>query len=893
MTNIFTYTGTLLSWRLCLLLFLILVSAGGLRAQDFARGDTLQGRTQQNEIANRPNEEGQVNFQASDSLIFVFEEDRIATLYGSASASHVSGQLKAGKIGLNLDQNLVSAETETPQDTLSQPVLIRENDRVRSNRITYNYNTEKGRFEVARVTVQDGNLIGMKVKKTAPHVVFLEDAIYSTCMLDHPHYYIKAERMKVVDREKIFFQEARLYILDIPYPLVFPFGYLPGKMGRRQSGILEPTYAFQNKQTRGLGLQNLGWFQYFNDYLTAQASVDIFTSGTFYLHSQANYSLRNKFNGNIEFGYSRERGLEPTDPGFSTNIQKRFGFRHNQQFSPYSSLNANINLSTADYFDRNTYDPELQAKTSTSSNLNYRYQHPSDLYNFDISIRQNHNFVTNVTQLSGPDMNFSFKRFSPFANELTTGADSKWYENISIQYQNTFNSEFQYNPVRQDSARYNWFEALLDPGKYRQATGEFDHYQYAFRQQVRMNMGQLLENQYLNANASINYNEYWYPATTRRVFLPDSNEVVTRQVRGFTAARDFTTSLSFSTTLYGMMNTNIGPFDSYRHTMRPSFSLNYRPDFGSDFWGYYRTVQTDTTGRTQRYSIFEDQVFNGPRPGEQWSLGFNVSNVIEAKQIRRDSTGEKQENIVRLIDRLDFSSSYNFAADSLKLSNLNASISAGILPGMNIRANAEFNFYERNEQGQKIDRFLVANSGRLLEMTNFSIGTSYSFEWGQGGLQVNDDPYYPANYDPLNQRIFSPVDPHFNDRPIQNFNSPFSFSVNFSYRWRLNPGGDPSTSATINARNISLNLTPKWNFRTEIGYDFIRKELTPSQFSLSRDLHCWNLSFTMNPFGDDQYYFFSLSVDAGRITSILQKLPILNNLKRSSSSTGRAPAGFY
>ncbi|HET6527957.1 MAG TPA: putative LPS assembly protein LptD [Balneolaceae bacterium] len=887
------YTGSPCKWRFGLLLLLLLFTSEALQAQDFGQADSLQGG-RQNQIANQPKQEGQVNFQSADSLIFVFEEDRIATLYGSASVTHASGQLKAGKVALNLDKALVKAQTQTPQDTLSQPVLIRENNRVRSNSISYNYETEKGRFEVARIQVQDGNLIGKKVKKTAPEVIFLEDAIYSTCLLDHPHYYIKADRMKVVDREKVFFTHARLYILDIPYPLVFPFGYLPGKFNRKQSGILAPTYAFQAKQTRGLGLQNLGWFQYFNDYLTAQASVDIFTSGTFFLDTRANYRVRDQYSGSISFGYSHERGLEPTDPGFleNKNTQKRIAINHSQQFSPYASLNANINLRTSDYFDRNSYDPELRSQTSTNSNINYRYRHPGGLYNFDISIRQNQNFVTNVTRLSGPDFNFNLQRFSPFHNELTTGSESKWYESLSIDYDNSFNSEYHFDPLLQDSAQINWFEALLDPAKYRQATGNDDYFRYAFRQNVNISMNDLLPSEFLNTRLGLTYHEYWFPASTRRVYLPDSNEVVTRKVQGFSTARDFSTSFSFSTTLFGLFNANIGSFSAFRHKMTPSISLSYQPDFSSDFWGYYRTVQVDSTGRTQRYSIFEDQLFSGPGANEQWSLRFSLGNTFEAKQVKRDSTGEVKENIIRLIDNLDFSTSYNFAADSIKLSNLNVNLGANILPGMRIRADAQFNFYERNEQGQKVDDFLLTTSGRLFEMTGFSFQTSYAFEWGEQGIQINDDPYYPLHYDPLNQHIFGPVDPHFNDRPIQDFNSPFSFSLDFNYSWNLRPGGESSTRAVINADNISLRLTPKWYFNTEIGYDFVRGELTPSQFSLRRDLHCWSLSFTMNPFGEDKYYFFSLTVDAGRLSSIFQKLPILRNMKRSSSPTGRAPIGF-
>jgi hypothetical protein len=523
------------------------------------------------------------------------------------------------------------------------------------------------------------------------------------------------------------------------------------------------------------------------------------------------------------------------------------------------------------------------------------------LYNFSISARQNQNFRTNVTQLSGPDMDFSLKRFSPFSNEQSTTQDAKWYENISLQYRNSFDSDYRFDPIRQDTAAINWFEALMSPTKYRQATGNERHYRYGFQQNASVSISQILPSRFLNASINGNFTEYWYPTSIRKEFLPDSNEVVTRQVRGFTAARDFNTGISFSTTVYGITNLKLGKFQSFRHTLRPRLSFNYSPDFSTDYWGYYRTVQTDTTMQsdgtipTQRYSIFEDEVFRGPGRGEQQTLSFGLDNIFEAKQVRRDSTGEKKENTIRLIDRLDLSSSYNFAADSIKLADLSTSLTAGILPGMDIRARAQFNFYERDDRGRKIDNYLLTTSGRLFEMTSFSASTSYSVQWGDQGLQPrnrNNQYHYPQRYDPLNQSIFRPVDPHFNSRPVQDFNSPFSFSMNFSYRWNLNPTGENNKSATLNINNITMQLTPKWNFRTQIGYDFVRKKLTPSQFSLSRNLHCWDLSFTMNPFGDSKYYFFSLRINAGRLQSIIQKLPGLNNLERGSNQTGRTPQGF-
>ena len=851
-----------------------------------------EGTSSGNQPANL--EEGQVHFQASDSLVFNLRGDRKADLFGSAKVTHQSAELTSGKVSLNLDKSLVGATTVTPEDTLSQPVLVREGERIRSKKITFNYETERGRFEVARVKVSQGNLTGTKVKNTSPHVVFLEDAIYSTCTLDHPHYYIKANRMKVVDQEKVFFTNARLYILDIPYPLIFPFGYLPGQINQKQSGLLQPTYVTQGQSNRSLGIQNLGWFQYFNDYIVGQASVDIYNSGTFFLDASSSYSNRNNYSGQVQIGYSRERGLVSSDPDFSVNTQKRLSINHNQQFSPYASMSADINLRTQDFFRRNSFDIDERVETSTSSSINYRYRHPENIYNFSISARQNQNFQTNTTRLSGPSASFSLKQFSPFASDERGGStNNAWYENISLRYQNTFESNFDYTPIRADSARISWFDALLNPSKYREATGRDDHYNYGFRQQASISAGSLLPSDKINLSSGINYNEYWFPTTTRRTFNADSNRVEERQVRGFTTARDFSGNVSLSTTVYGIMNRGIGNLESFRHTIRPSLSFSYRPDFSKDFWGYFREVQVDSTGRTQQYSIFRNEVFSGPSAGEQRSLGISIDNVFEAKQVRRDSTGETKERTIRLIDRLSLRTNYNFAADSLKLSDLSASMSSSIIQKINIRANANFNFYERDSLGTKIDQFLIKSSGKPFELINFSLNASASFQGGRdGGIQLSNDPYYPQNYDPFNQSIFDQFDPRFNQRPVQNLNSPWSVSLNFSYSWRLNPSGENNKSATLNAQQIQFQLTPKWSFSTRIGYDFIQKDLTPSQFSLNRKLHCWNLSFQMNPFGEFQYFAFRLSVDSGQIQSIFQKLPGLKNLERTSSPTGRRVGGF-
>lgn len=841
-------------------------------------------QTEESPAVKKSNIKDAVEFQSSDSLNINLRNGRKAFLFGSAKVSHTAGELTAGKIEMDIEKNQVEAKAQSASDTLSYPVLKRSSDEIKSTRILFNYKTQKGKFEEAKIQVPDGYLIGSKVKNVNQDEVFIEDGIYSTCPPDYLYYYIKAKKMKVVDQEEVFFSNARLYILDIPYPLIFPFGYVPSSLEKRTSGLLTPTYVFQAQSSRGIGLQNLGWFQYFNDYFTAQISADIYTSGTYFTSTNLQYRKRDKFSGNVKIGYSRDQGLEKTDPGFRTTVQKSININHSQEFSPYSRINAGINLRTADYFTQNSFDIDDRATRSSDSKIAYNYSHPENDFNFSINSALNQNFSNNTTTLTGPNSTFSLRTITPFKSDVNN--DPKWYESVSLRYNNTFNSRFSYAPIDADTAEVSFIDALFDPSQYRDATGDDDHFRYGFKQTASLGVGKLLSSPFLNLSASANYNEYWYPTTTRQSYNPDSNRVETESVRGFASARDFNLGLSFSTTFYGVSNQKLGKLEGLRHTFTPSLSYTYRPDFSEDIWGFYKTVQTDSTGNTRKYSIFSDGILGGPGSGEQQAISFSIRNVFETKIVSRDTTGEVNEKKLKLIDNLSATVSYNFAADSLNFSDINTSLSSNALNGIQISAGARFSLYQVDSTGREFDRFLINGTDKLAQLQSFNISASTSFRGGSNGPEVYT-PIYRRNYDPFNQSRFSPIDPHFNQEPVNPINSPWSFSLNFDYRWNYQFNAAPNKSATLNANSISFRLTPKWRFNTRLGYDFIQEELTPSQFGLTRNLECWDLTFQVNPFGENQYYFFRLTLNSAQVQSLFQKLPILKNLERNSSSSGR------
>jgi hypothetical protein len=116
---------------------------------------------------------------------------------------------------------------------------------------------------------------------------------------------------------------------------------------------------------------------------------------------------------------------------------------------------------------------------------------------------------------------------------------------------------------------------------------------------------------------------------------------------------------------------------------------------------------------------------------------------------------------------------------------------------------------------------------------------------------------------------------------------PITASLRFSYSWRFVDFNNSNRSAVLNADNITVQLTRGWRLSTSIGYDFIREELTPSRFAVSRNLHCWNFNFEWNPFGDFKFFRFSLTVSDSQMRSLFQMLSGLNDLERRSSPIGR------
>ena len=98
------------------------------------------------------------------------------------------------------------------------------------------------------------------------------------------------------------------------------------------------------------------------------------------------------------------------------------------------------------------------------------------------------------------------------------------------------------------------------------------------------------------------------------------------------------------------------------------------------------------------------------------------------------------------------------------------------------------------------------------------------------------------------------------------FSIPWNLGLNYSFSY-TNTGNRKSVVQTLGF-NGSLNLTPKWGVTFNGGYDFVANKLTPGTVTLTRDLHCWQMSFMWVPIGFRKSWSFTIGVKAATLRDL-------------------------
>ncbi len=806
-----------------------------------------------------------VIYSAEDSM-HLEAKTQIVHLYGNATVKYQDFSLRAGYIALDVENKIVIAEgmPDTVGRLSSFPVFADKTQEFTAKKIRYNFETQKGIIYDITTEQQGGYIRGGKAKiiigvvndsiKQANDEFYASDAIFTTCDHPIPHFGIRSNKQKVIPDKEVIVGPSNVEIMGIPTPLWIPFGFFPLNI-KQSSGLIFPrNYEFSTQF--GFGLKGVGWYFGLGEHWDLQLTGDIYSRGTFAVNAAASYKYRYKSSGNFTLRYDRQRSGDPETPTFSVRDVLTTNWRHIQdpKAHPTQSFSGSVNV-TLGNARRVFNDADNVLGNQLNSNIAYSKRWTGKPFTLSMSARHFQNTRTREFTVNLPQLDFQMNRITPF--EKKSGSSQSWYEKVGFSY-----SLQAINTITATDTTIFKREALNDA-------------KYGVKHHIPVSTNFTIL-KYFQVAPSITYSEKWYFNTSRKNFdntlliksdttFDSENTILeitqdttfgmveTFQQNEFRALREFNANVSVSTQLFGTLNNlKVGRLRALRHTLKPSLSYGYTPDYTNSFWGYFDEVQLDTRypDEVQRYSIFENGIYGAPSAsGLSSAVSFNLGSLLEGKVQEKGDTTNTVKNYkkIQILRSINTGASWNFAADSFQLSTIPLTANTMLFKKITVSFRSNFDPYAANENNNsRINTFEWTKNHRLLRLTSAGITLTTNLKWSEieGILNGKTEHEPDTKANPATSKGINYVD---------NIRLGYDFIINQKYI-----GGVDSTYITTNSLSLSgtVNLTSQWKITvSRIGYDFVKSQLTYPDFQFYRSLHCWEMGTNWQP-SRGTYSFF-------------------------------------
>ena len=832
-----------------------------------------------------------VDFKAKDSITFDYILNRV-NFYGDAEVKYQNLELSSNLITMSVDSSIVHAygTRDSLGHVTTPPTFKQGQDTYEPDDIAYNFKTRKAFIHNVFTEQGEGYMTSSESKRDSSGTMYVAHAKYTTCDAKHPHFYLALSRAKVRPGKDVVFGPAYLVVEDVPLPLALPYGFFPFS-NSYSSGIIMPTYG--DETTRGFYLRDGGYYLAISDRVDLKLLGEIYTKGSWGVSAQSTYKKRYRFSGAFNFSFQNTVEGEKNMPDYSVakSFKLQWSHRQDAKANPAQSFSASVNFATSSYEQNNLssrYNPQSRSQSTRTSSISYSRTFADIGLTIAATMNLSQNVRDSSISMTLPSLNISLARFNPFKRKKMVGAE-RWYEKIAMSYTGTFSNSIstKENKLLKSNIIKDWKNGM--------------------RHQIPVNASFSILN-YINVTPSFNFNDRMYTYKVNRSWDQDAQRERADTTYGFHNVYDYNLSLSASTKLYGTYTPLIGKKKvmAIRHVLTPTISLSYAPDFGASRFGYYDTyVKTDKDGNvsTVSYSPYQGALYGVPGKGMTGSVNVDIGNNVEMK-LRTNNDSTKK---VSLIDEFGLSMSYNMAAKEKPLSDLNMRIRLKLTKSYTFSLNAQFATYayQFNDQGGVyVGNRTEYSYGRFGRFQGMSQNLSYTLNnqtfkklWDkitgkdrEVTQQTDSDSedeeeeqrdINEANMDPELTRgqrgARSQQQGGLDEDGYTKFQLPWSISFSYGVSMREN------TSATINAKRMrypyklthtlnfsgNLQIATGWNITWSSGYDFNFHKLSMTTASLSRDLHCFNMSCSMviSPYTS---YNFTFQANASTLADALR-----------------------
>ncbi|MEJ8781682.1 MULTISPECIES: putative LPS assembly protein LptD [Butyricimonas] len=769
-----------------------------------------------------------IDYNADDSVRFSIQEKKVY-LYGNGFVKYLTTELRADYIELDMDKKLAMA-TGVPDSVgklKGTPKFKDGGQEFESTELHYNFDTKKG--YVTEIITQEGEgyIQGKTTKKMSDSVYCVKHGMYTTCdEHDHPHFGLNMSKAKMIKDKKIFVGFTNLELEGIPLPIFIPFGFFPITK-KATSGIIMPTYG--EERMRGFNLRGGGYYIYINDYIDMNITGDIYTNGSWGLQYATQYRKRYKFNGNLNFTISKNYVSEKGLPDYQESSDWSVRWTHTQdgKANPYSSFSASVDMSSANnnYYNANTVDGIANQRKQSS--ISWSKKWPESPFSLSGSFNHSQNSRDSSIAITLPNLSLRMTQIYPFRKKGKSG-EMKWYDNIGVSYSAELRNSIQ---TKEDKLFKSSFERDWSNG---------------FKHNIPISL-QFKIAKDVTFTPSLNYNGYLNLKTIEKIWIPDTSanggQFITRDVPGLNYSHDYSASgsIGYTPTIYGMFMFKPGcKVVAIRHMIRPSISASYTPAIKP--LGNYKKSYFDGEKEVE-YDIHEGLTYRPNTTGgkQSGSISFSLDNNVEMKvRNDKDTTGDEEFKKVKLLESFRLSTSYNPFADSMNFSNISISARTKILNNkVDLNFSGTIDPYAIDTNNVRYNKY----HGKLGRLTNATISTNFSFSADNGQNKEKKNDLVGGFYD-----------------DYMDFDVPWNISISYNFTYsRPSPYRSPTISQIVNFSG-DLSLTPKWKLTFQSGYDIKNKEVTSTSFSVTRDLHCWEMTFNCMPFGQHQSYNFEIHV---------------------------------
>ncbi len=834
-----------------------------------------------------------VKYSADDSLVYDAATGT-AFLYGNAKVDYENMKLASDKVFMNLDSSTVratgTADSAEEDGIKGRPLFTMGKDEYKSDTMAFNFKSKKGLIKGVYTEQQDGFLSGEVGKRDSSGVIYLQHGRYTTCDDPHPDFYIALSRAKVRPGKDVVFGPAYLVVADVPLPLAIPYGFFPFSK-KYSSGFIMPNYGDEND--RGFYLRDGGYYFAISDKWDLKLLGEIYTKGSWGVSAASNYRKRYRYSGSFLFSYQDSKTGDKGLPDFTEQESFKIQWSHRQdpKANPYSSLAASVNFATSSYERNNLnsmYNPQTLTQSTRTSSVSWSTNFSSIGLSLSATTNLAQNMRDSTIQMTLPDLNISLSRFYPFKRRHAVGKD-RWYEKISMSYTGQLSNSISTKEDR-----------LLHANL-------FKDWKNAFQHTIPVQANFTVFN-YINVTPSFNFTDRMYSKKVLRGWdNVKQKEVVTDTTYGFHNVYNWSMSVGASTKLYGFWTPNRKLFgdriQAIRHVITPQISFSYSPNFGARRYGYYDSYQyTDASGNVKlvEYSPYQDELYSVPGKYKTEMISWDVSNNIEMKvKSDKDSTGFRK---ISIIDELGASMSYNAAADYHRWSDLSMRLRLKWWKNYTFSMNAQFATYayELDANGKPyVGNHTEWGYGRLPRFQGMSQNFSFTLnpeklkKWF-GHKEDKEDDQTDDDGDGPDTDIESNMDDDLekgkhaakkkrgniaetDDNGYMRFNMPWSLTIGYGITMRENTAGRFNTKTmrypykftqTLNFSG-NIRISDGWNINFSSGYDFENHAMSMTTASLSRDLHCFNMSASvvLAPYTS---YNFTFRCNASTLTDALK-----------------------